>query len=109
MVRDKLINQFITNHVFPNIKVVKEPSWTKDRTTIYFGIRGCNYNDCVGAIHYMDSEDLHRLLIVETCWRLVGDMFNLTKREVGIIFDKWFRKNTEFHFNYIKLLQYDDV
>ena len=96
MIREKLINEFITNHVFPHFREMKNPK------PIYFA-RGLNYNDRVVMISPFDNS----LTITHFIWGPVQNMFSLSEEETVIILTRWFRKNFPLlSFDGIILLNY---
>ena len=97
MIREKLINEFITNHVFPQFREVIHPINHYNHDGRYFSI-GINDNEHVAAMSHFDNN----LLISPPKWGTVQAMFSLTEDETIITLGIWFRKN-------IPLLSFDGI
>ena len=95
MIRESLINEYITNHVFPKFREVKHPIYFSDR---FFAI-GPNDNDRVACIPAIDGG---ALTIAPFAWVSVKGMFSLSEEETVILLTRWFRKN-------FPLLSFDDI
>jgi hypothetical protein len=101
MIRESLINEYITNHVFPKFREVKHPIYSSDR---FFAI-GPNDNDRVACI--TTSFDDGALNIAPFAWVSVKGMFSLSEEETVILLTRWFRKNFPLlSFDKIQLLRY---
>jgi hypothetical protein len=100
MIREELINEFITNHVFPQFREVEHPILS-DR---FFAI-GPNDTDRVACI--CTTLDDNSLCITPFTWVAVKGMFSLSEEETVIILTRWFRKNVSpLSFDGIVLLNY---
>ena len=100
MVREDLINEFITNHVFPLFREVEHPILSDK----FFAI-GPNDNDRVACI--TTSFDDNALNIAPFAWVSVKGMFSLSEEETIVVLNRWFRKNFYIlSFNDIILLNY---
>lgn len=100
MIKEELINEYISKHVFPQFREVKHPIYTCDR---YFAI-GLNDDDRVACISAFDNS---LLTITPFTWGSVKDMFSLCEEETIIILTRWFRKNVPLlSFEGIVLLTY---
>jgi hypothetical protein len=99
MIREKLINEFITNHVFPRFKEVKHPILSYR----FFAI-GPNDDDRVACMYPFDENSL---CITPFAWVSVKGMFSLSEEETVIILTRWLRKNFPLlSFDGIILLNY---
>jgi hypothetical protein len=99
MIRESLINEYITNHVFPKFREVKHPIYSSDR---FFAI-GPNDNHRVASISPIDNS----LCIAPFAWVSVKGMFSLSEEETVILLTRWFRKNFPLlSFDGIVLLNY---
>jgi hypothetical protein len=86
MIREELINEFITKHVFPQFRETTHPIFCMDR---YFSI-GLNDNDRVACISYLSKTALS---ISPHAWGVIKSMFSLTEDELVVILKRWFRDN----------------
>jgi hypothetical protein len=93
MIREKLINEFITNHVFPLFREVKHPFYSEP----FFAI-GFNDNDRVACISPIDNS----LCVAPFTWGTVKSMFSLSEEETVMVLTRWFRKN-------VPLLSFDGI
>jgi len=98
MVREDLINEFITNHVFPLFREVEHPILSDK----FFAI-GPDDNHRVASISPIDNS----LCVAPFTWIAVKGMFSLSEEETVIILTRWFRKNVPIlSFDKIQLLRY---
>ena len=102
MIRKDLINEFITNHVFPNFREVIHPIHEYNHNGRYFAI-GLNDDERVAAMSHFDKD----LLIGPPKCGTVQAMFSLTEDEIVITLGVWFSKNVpHLSFDKIQLLRY---
>lgn len=102
MIREELINKFITKYVFPDFREVEHPILS-DR---FFAI-GPNDTDRVACIHSFDEPSLYSLYISPFGWVSLQGMFSLSEEETVIILTDWFNKNVPLlSFNDVILLNY---
>jgi len=102
MIMEQLIDEFITNHVFPQFREVIHPIHEYNHNGRYFAI-GLNDDERVAAISYFDKD----LLIGPPKWGIVQGMFSLTEDETIITLGRWFKKNVPIlSFDKIQLLRY---
>ena len=98
MIREKLINEFITNHVFPLFREVEHPILSDK----FFAI-GPNDNHRVASISPIDNS----LCVAPFTWVSVKGMFSLSEEETVMVLTRWFRKNVPpLSFDGIILLNY---
>jgi len=95
MIREELINEFITNHVFPQFREVRHPIFDLDR---YFAV-GLNNNNRIACIPFYNKGELR---IAPFTWSTIQNMFSLTEDEIIIALTRWFRDN-------FPLLCYHDI
>lgn len=98
MIREDLVNEFITNHVFPLFREVEHPILSYK----FFAI-GPNDNHRVASISPIDKS----LCIAPFTWIAVKGMFSLSEEETVMVLTRWFRKNVSLlSFDGIILLKY---
>jgi len=93
MIIEQLIDEFITNHVFPQFREWKHPSFPNDR---YFVIGNDEYP--VAMISPFDKN----LVIHPTKWGVIMSMFSLTEDETVVVIKRWLNM-------YIPLLSFDKI
>ena len=94
----KFIDEFITNHVFPQFREWSHPRFPNDR---YFIIGDDEY-----PIAMMSPFDKN-LVIAPPTWGAVQCMFSLTEDETVVVIKRWLNMYIPLlSFNKIQLLRY---